>query len=236
MYTTHIDVVPLPTSALDASGQPVTEASVARGSRNPVGWFIFQLVGVVAASAVLGGVTSYAQTFLPDALRSFANSASGWTLLTVLVVLACRARTAPSAFLGGASFVALVLGYQMVSGLRGYPTSETLFLIIGIIVGPFVGVAASWLRREGWRAALGCAALSGIAVGEAIYGLALLSDTTGWVYWTLVGAIGIGLLVFTVLRRLHTVRTRLLAITLVPVVGAAFFFAYWAAGSMQLPF
>ena len=104
------------------------------------------------ASALLGGATSFAQTFLPDALRPFANSASGWTLLTALVVGLCRARTLASAVLGAASFALLVLGYQYVSGLRGFPTDETLFLIVGLVVGPFVGVAASWLTRGGWRA------------------------------------------------------------------------------------
>jgi hypothetical protein len=189
---------------------------------------LIPLLAVVVASALLGGVTSFAQTFLPDAVRPFANSSSGWTMITALAVAICRARTAPSAILGAASFVALVLGYQAVSDLRGFPTDETLFLVIGVIVGPFVGVAASWLRRDGWRALTACALLAGIAGGEGVYGLTQIAATTGWFSWTLILIVGIALLVVTAWRRLHDPRSRLLAVLLTLVVAAAFFFAYLA--------
>lgn len=117
----------------------------------------------------------------PDALRPFSNSASGWTLLTALIAWGCARRTIASAVFGATGFVGLVLGYQVVATLRGFPTDETLFLVIGIVVGPFVGVAASWLRRDGLAAALGCAALAGVAIGESAYGLVVISSTTGWV-------------------------------------------------------
>ncbi len=133
------------------------------------------LLLVVASGFVLGGLTSFAQTFLPDALRPFAKSASGWTLLTAVIVWGSRSRPALSAVSGALSFAMLVLGYQTVSTLRGYVTSEELFLAIGLVVGPFIGVAASWLRRTDVYAALGCAVVSGVAVGESLYGLVLLS-------------------------------------------------------------
>ena len=201
--------------------------------RKSAGRFVVQLFVVLAASALLGGATSLAQTFLPDAIRPFANSASGWTLLTALAVAACHARTAPSMVFGAASFVALVWGYQVMSTLRGFPTDETLFLIIGLIVGPFVGMASSWLRREGWRALLGCGALSGIAVGEGVYGLVKVADTTGWFYWTLIAVVGLGLLVVTARHRIHNARSRVLAVVLVLAVSAAFFFVYSAVGEMS---
>lgn len=222
------------TSSIIQSTTPGTTTREARlHRRNPAVRFLIQLFGVVAASALLGGATSFAQTFLPETLLPFANSASGWTLLTALTVAACRARTAPSAVFGAASFVALVLGYQVVSTLRGFPSNETVFLIIGLIVGPFVGMAASWLHREGWRALLGCGALSGIAVGEGIYGLVRVSETTGWFYWTLIALVGLGLLVVTARHRMHTARSRVLALVLVLTVSAAFFFAYSAVGEIS---
>jgi hypothetical protein len=228
-----MDVIP---RASASSQETVPDSGKFRGSRSSSPWwFLVQLLAVVGASAVLGGATSYAQTYLPDALVPFANSASGWTILTVLVVAACRAGTAPSAIFGSASFVALVLGYQVVSGLRGFPTSETLFLIVGVIVGPFVGVAASWLRRDGWRMVLGCGALSGIAVGEALYGLILVVASTGWFYWTLIGVVGLVLVALTA-HGLNSVRTRLILLGGVLLVGAAYFFAFWYLGSAQLPF
>ncbi len=47
---------------------------------------------VAAASLLLGAATFFAQGSLPDALRSFANSASGWTLVTVLLLNWIRVR------------------------------------------------------------------------------------------------------------------------------------------------
>lgn len=52
---------------------------------------------VLVASVVLGVATSFAQGFLPDAISSFANSASGWTILIVLLVWFIRSRTRLSA-------------------------------------------------------------------------------------------------------------------------------------------
>lgn len=99
------------------------------------------MVIVVVASLVLGALTSYAQGVLPGPLRPFANSASGWTVLTAFIVWRIGARTLPSAAFGLASFVALVLGYAIASELRGLYYSPVLFGVIGTIVGPFVGVA-----------------------------------------------------------------------------------------------
>ena len=222
--TTSVSV-PTPTSgAGDRGGR----------RRGAVVRLLVQLMLVVGASLLLGGATSFAQTFLPDALNSFANSASGWTLLTALVVGACRARTVPSAVFGAASFVALVLGYQIVSGLRGFPTDETLFLIVSVIVGPFVGIAASWLHRNAWRVVAGGGILAGIALGEGAYGLILVASTTGWFYWSVISVAGVGLLAVAVVYRLHTTRTRIAAIGLTFLVGAAFYVSYVALGSVSL--
>ena len=53
---------------------------------------------VAAASLLLGAATFLAaQGSLPDALTSFANSASGWTLVTVLLLNRIRLRAAVAA-------------------------------------------------------------------------------------------------------------------------------------------
>lgn len=188
------------------------------------------LVAVVVVSLLLGGLTSLAQGFLPDPVRPFANSASGWTVLTALTVWLTRERTRTSAVLGGASFVALVLGYTIVSQLRGLYYDPVLFGVVGVLVGPLVGVAASWLRRTGWRAALGAAALSGVALGECVYGLVVVSGTTGWFYWALIGAVGVTLLVVTLARRAARRDTVVGGVTVALAVGATFFVAYSALG------
>lgn len=185
--------------------------------------FLRELAAVVATSLVLGGLTSPAQMLLPDALRPFANSSSGWTLLTALViVVAGRSGTAAAAALGATSFVALLIGYQAVSALRGFPDSEELFTVIAVVVGPFVGVAASWLRASGRRAALGVAVLAGIGAGDGANGLLRLVPTTGWVYWTLIGVIALALLAVIAVRRLRAPADRILAIAGTVAVAAAY--------------
>lgn len=188
------------------------------------------LVAVAVVSLLLGGLTSLAQGFLPDPVRPFANSASGWTVLTALIVWLARERTGTSAVLGGASFVALVLGYTMVSELRGLHYDPVLFGVVGVLVGPLVGVAASWLRRTGWQAALGAAALAGVALGECVYGLVVVSDTTGWFYWSLIGAVGVALLVVTLARRAAHLDTVIGGVTVAVAVAGTFFVAFSALG------
>lgn len=181
---------------------------------------------VVVLSFLLGCLTSYAQGFLPSALSSFANSASGWTVLTALLLYGARLRTAPSAVLGAASFVLLVLGYTAAAQVRGYVYDPMLFSVVGVVVGPFVGVAASWLRATGVRAALGVALLAGIGVGEAAYGLTIIRETTSPVYWTLIGVAGLALLAGLLVRRLRGALPVALAVGGTAVVAGAFYVAY----------
>ncbi len=186
---------------------------------------------VSLASLALGLLTFYAQGFLPDALSSFANSASGWTLLTAALVLAARAGAKLAAALGAVSFVLLVLGYTLAASLNGLYYSPVLFGVVGVVVGPFVGVAAAWLRTEGVPAALGTALLGGILIGEAVYGLTVVADTTRPEYWVGIGAVGIALLVAMLVRRLRCWRPVTIAVAGVPAVAAAFNLAYIALGS-----
>lgn len=187
---------------------------------------------VAGASLLLGALTSVAQGVLPDALASFANSASGWTLVTVLLLLAVRAGPRLAAVLGATSFVLLTLGYTAASQLRDLSYDPTLFAVVGLLVGPFVGVATSWLREaRSWRPATGAALLSGIGAGEAAYGLTDVAETTSPVYWLLVGGVALALLVAVVVR-LREARWRLLAVVGTALVAVAFVVAYRSLGAV----
>jgi len=213
---------------------PVAEATLTPPQRRlRVGT---EMVIVVVASLVLGALTSYAQGILPEPLRPFANSASGWTFLTALIVWRIGAGTLPSAVFGLASFVALVLGYTIASQLRGLYYSPILFAVIGMIVGPFVGVAASWLRRTRWRAALGSGFLAGIALGECLYGLIVVSGTTGWFYWALAGVAGVVLLTTTLVRRAERPAPAILGVAVTLTTAGAFYTTYIAVGSAATSF
>ncbi|MBB5642723.1 DUF6518 family protein [Cryobacterium roopkundense] len=182
---------------------------------------------VAVASVILGGATSFAQGGFLGPLAPFANSSSGWTLLTALVVWSARRGAGLSGLLGAVSFIALIEGYILTSHLRGIVDSETFFLVAAVVVGPFVGVAASWLHRKGRRAALGIGLLSGIGIGDAANGLATLVPYTGWFYWALIGVIAIALLVVVLGRQVREPLDRVLGILVTLLVAGAFVGAFF---------
>jgi hypothetical protein len=186
---------------------------------------------VVVASLGLGVLTSYAQGFVPDAVSSFANSASGWTLLTCALVYWSRLRVPWAALAGAASFVLLVLGYAAASELRGLSYDPTRWSVIGVAAGVVVGTATAWLRERGIRPALGAAVLSGIGVGEAIYGLTVVQETTSPVYWVLIGLLGIGLLVSMLARRIRGRTPTVVAVIGTVAVAATLLVGYQVIGS-----
>jgi hypothetical protein len=184
----------------------------------------------VLLSVLLGGATSWAQGVLPSELSSFANSASGWTVLTALLVFWSRARTAPAALLGAVSFVLLVLGYAVASQLRGLWYDPLFFSAVGLAAGPLVGIAASWLRATGVRTALGVALLAGIGVGEAVYGLTVVRETTSPVYWSVIGVAGLVLVGGLLVRRIRGTLPVVLAVGGTAVVALTFLVASTSLG------
>ncbi|MBB4683578.1 DUF6518 family protein [Amycolatopsis jiangsuensis] len=205
------------TAAEESSTQPDTAARRA---------VVTKAIVAAAAGLLLGGLTSYAQAVMPHVLASLANSASGWTLVTVLVVWLLREKTAPSAVFGLVVFVALVLGYAAAASLRGFFYDPVMFGVIAVVAGPFVGAATSWLRRRCWRAALGSALLAGIALGECLYGMTVVADTTSWVYWTLIGVAGVVLLAVVLARRAGDALCAVTGVAATVVVACVFFLSY----------
>ncbi|SEB66142.1 hypothetical protein SAMN04489806_1434 [Paramicrobacterium humi] len=183
---------------------------------------------MLAASLLLGGLTSCAQGLLPEWATSFANSSSGWTLLTAVLVFAARAAWGMSAVLGAGSFVLLTVGYAMVSTMRGFYYDPMFFSVIGVLVGPFVGVAACWLRDRGLRAALGTAALAGIGIGDALYGLTVVASTTSPVYWGAIGVLSLALIAGMLVRRIRGVVPVVIAVLGSAAVAAAYLLAFRA--------
>ena len=160
------------------------------------------LVLVSIASLLLGGATSYAQPALPATLSSFANSASGWTILCALLVVLAAPRVAVGAGMGAASFVCLVLGYTVASHVRGFAYSPTSWLLVAVLAGPVVGAAAAALRGPSRRlAVVGGLTLAVILVADGVRGLVVLGASTSPVYWTLVIALGLALVAWVSVRQ-----------------------------------
>ncbi len=154
-----------------------------------------RVAAVLAVSLVLGALTSYAQGFLPDALRSFANSPSGWAILTVSAVWLARPGLVLGAILGAASFVSLVVGYTVASELRGLTYDPLFWSLVGIVTGPLIGACAAAVRGPRLPlAAVGSGVLAAVTLVDAIYGLTVVADTTSPVYWILAGVLGLILL------------------------------------------
>lgn len=189
---------------------------------------------VAVLSFVLGGVTFFAQGFLPDAVVSFANSASGWTLLTALLVYGSGFRPAAAAILGAVSFVLLVLGYAAAAGLEGLYYNPLLFSVIGVVAGPVVGVATSCLRDHGFRAAAGTAVLVGIGLGDGLFGLTVVHETTEPGYWWAIVAIAAALLAAMLTRRIRGVGPVVLAIAGSAATAGAFLLVYQYVGARGL--
>ena len=188
------------------------------------------LIGA-ASGLLLGGATSFGQGYLPDGLRSFANSNSGWTLLAFVVVVICSRWQSASrwwiaAGLGLVMFHALLQGYALVSTLRGFPDSygpDDFYFVVATLAGPVIGLAAVWSRSDRTLLrAVGIAVFAAVMIGDGISGLTRVAETTGWLYWVIAIALGTGALVCVVARRLSTWSDRALAILMTGVGAGAF--------------
>lgn len=220
----------MPQASRPVTSAPAISAPPA-GLRSRATWTRAAVVAV--ASFLFGAVTFLLQGLLPDALTSFANSASGWTLVTMLLLTAVRVRPAAAALLGATSFVLLTVGYSAAAELDGLYYDPTLFALVGVVVGPFVGLATSWLRSvHPWQAALSTALLAGIGLGEATFGLTTVADTTSPVYWSLIGAASLALLVAMLRRRVRQALWVTLAVVGTAVTAGAFVVAYESLGGV----
>lgn len=161
----------------------------------------FSVLMVLAASLLLGALTSWAQGFLPEAISSFANSPSGWTILTAALVAAVRPTVGAGAVLGVLSFVSLVLGYTIATELRGLTYNPMFWSVVGIIAGPFIGAASAVLvGRHRIQSAIGAGALAGVLIADGIYGLTVVNLSTSAVYWTICITLGIAIVATTAWR------------------------------------
>jgi Family of unknown function (DUF6518) len=182
------------------------------------------------ATIVIGGVTSPAQQYLPDALRSLANAVGPWFIVVLAAVYAGRSRPSLSIVLGIVGFVLLNVSYGVVSELRGHPYSAgptNIWNILALPAGVVAGLAAVWLRshRRG-LIAVGAAAPAAVLLGEGVYGLTVILGTTGPVVWILELAGGIGLIAWISIRRLRALRPIALCVGLSLVGAAAYYVSF----------
>ncbi len=190
-------------------------------------------VVVTAASFLAGALTAWAQTVLPYELFFLANSASGWILVMVALLWSVREHPLIAALLGSVSGIMLMLGFTAaLAVLYGESYDPWLWTLSGAVAGPFIGLATAWLRERGIRAALGTAALAGVAIGDAGYGLTAVRGITSPVYWSLSAAVGFGFLSYMVTRRIDGRWSVALAIIGTAAVAVVFLPVYGTVGSV----
>jgi hypothetical protein len=188
------------------------------------------LAAVVAVA--LGGATSLGQTFLPADAASLANSVTGWTLPTAALVFVTARSFSEAAVTGAVSFVALTVGYAVVSTLRGFPFDPTAWAVVGVLAGPVIGAATFALRRSPMHAAVGGGLLAGVLIGEGVYGLTAIAATTSPVFWWAAITVGVALLVAVAALRLRDIRSTLVLASVAALTAGVFVVAYLALPSV----
>lgn len=189
-----------------------------------------RILGAVALGGLLvGGLTFFGQRVLPFGLSPLANSSGAWCLAAFLMATANR-RPRLGLLLGFVALATMLAGYDVVSEARGFGAGRSLWLFWGVaalFVGPALGVGAAWVRGANpVRAAAGIGVLSGILVGEGVYGLTIVAETTPAGYWMVQMVVGVGIAVAASLRRPRRAERLAVASVLTVVVAAAFYVGY----------
>ena len=171
-------------------------------------WWTFGLV--LAAGMAIGGLTSFGQTWLPFELSPLANSSGSWVALAFGLCLSNRSPRR-GVVLGVLALASMLAGYVIVADLRGFPsaTSTVLFwTVAAVIAGPVLGIGAAWAHgTDDRKLGLAYSPLVGVLLGEGIYGLRALADTTPTAYWVSQIAVSLGLALVIGVVKLSTARS-----------------------------
>ncbi len=174
-------------------------------------------------------MTAYAQGWLPEEVGSLANSSGSWALVAFgLALLTTGAAIAVTC--GSLALLALLAGYVLGAGIQGFPSSKSLIIFWGlaaVVAGPSLGLSAHWVRSgRPTLAALGAGAVAGVLIGEGVYGLRYIADTTYPPYWWTEVAIGVVLLCAVAVHRLRHPRYVGLSVVTAVTVAIAFVGVY----------
>ncbi|MBA3555419.1 MAG: glycosyltransferase family 4 protein [Gemmatimonadales bacterium] len=135
-----------------------------------------------------------------------------------------------AALCGALTLGTLLAGYVVAAGIRGDVSSSSLIVFWGaaaILMGPLIGLAAHAVRFGApTLAALGSGAMSGLLIGEGIYGLIYIADTTYPPYWWGELIVGVGLVGWIARQRFPRLRPIAVAAGFGLVVAAAFVAVY----------
>lgn len=185
----------------------------------------------LAASYIVGGLTCWVQTFLAQPVQSFANSSiDKWALITACLIWSLRIKPSLALLLGPISMITLVYGYDLMAGAMEIPQQSQIWGVSALVLGPFVGLSAAWLRYPGWRAALGASAISAVGLSDSVTGLATGAATPHPFYWILIGLLAAGLLAYSCYRLRRTPRFVALGLLATAAGTSLMTWSYFALG------
>lgn len=188
----------------------------------------FSLAAAVGAGLLVGVLTSFGQGLLPEVLSPLANSSGSWSLVAFLLAYHSPRRGFAVAT-GVLALFAMVGGYDLAAALRGFSPSlggSLFWCTAAVVVGPFLGWGGHALRAGTRFAPLAMGAVSGLLVGEGLYGLTIVATTTPAGYWWGSITVGVALLVWAVVRRFPRLPSALAAVAVSALVSAVFPLVY----------
>lgn len=196
---------------------------------------IKELAFVGVAGLLLGALTSFGQTWLPDEARSIANSAGTWSLLAMALASVASSRWR-AAMAGAEALIALVAGYFIASVVRDFAVARsvvTFWMVCAVLVGPVLGLGALWIRSgRAILAAMSAGSIAGVLIGEGVYGLRFIADTTYPPFWWAEVVAGIALLGAVAVARLREALPVVVALGWATVVAAGFVALYSRGSSL----
>lgn len=171
-----------------------------------------------------GWLTFDAQGFLPAWVSSVANSASGWTVVALLVVVLATDDWRRGAVLTTIVFVLLNVGYYVAADANGLFYDTRTWIVVSVLAGPPIGAAAAVLRERSVRGSVAVAFVGMLLLADGVHSLLTVSATTSSVYWSVVTVIGAGLVGWALKRGPGR---RWVLVTLAVTVALAAVGAWW---------
>lgn len=170
-----------------------------------------RLTLAAALGLAAGALTQWSVVHLPASLEPLSNTAAPWVLIAFAVALTGRGM-GESLVLAVVTLITLVLGFYVAQEIRGWAVSlhqVEFWSVTSVVMGPLIGLAASWVRDAGSVAgAIGAGVVGGLLVGEAVHGLTALRFTSSPGYWDVQFILGV---VLALVATLWRSRRRLLA-------------------------
>jgi uncharacterized protein DUF6518 len=146
-------------------------------------------------------------------------------LVAFLAALVAR-RPLDGALSAVLALIAMLVGYSFAIEVRGFEHSTRSIAFWGlaaIVAGGPIGVSASWVRfGRPTLAAIGGAVPVGLLIGEGVYGLRSLSETTSPGFWIAEIVLGVLLASLVAATRLRGERSILLMLGATAAVAGAF--------------